>query len=151
MNRTLEDRVVRLEKANRRLALLCAGLVVLPLLALGGWQKGVAEVVRAKKFELIGDGGATRGELTVTTTGPRLRLYDANGEMRVLLAAPNGGDEVLSLDEGREAGPGHGPGLLLFDDSGVMRVWLTGHETVEGLTFTDSRGRPTYRIPPDKR
>ncbi len=55
----LEDRIARLETANRRylVLLLLLGLVFVARAGMAGADESVPEVIRAKSFEVVGDKG----------------------------------------------------------------------------------------------
>jgi hypothetical protein len=84
----LQRRVERLERQNRLMKLIILPLVVFGLAAIlmgASDQKGdkadqkPADVVRAKKFEVIGDGGKVFGVLSTEGKSSSLELRDGNG------------------------------------------------------------------------
>jgi hypothetical protein len=68
----------------------------------GGPHAGtdIADVVRAKRFEIVDDQGKARGVFEVTLDGmARLELPGANGATRAIVAAPPHGAIVALFDE----------------------------------------------------
>ena len=96
MNRTLEQRISKLEKANRVLVLICAGLVVLPLLALAKRDSQLPEVLKARKFELLDEADIVRGEWTVN----EFAINNAEGDLRARLFFERGSELELRDEEG---------------------------------------------------
>ena len=74
----------------------------------------VPDVLRAHSIELVDTGGQQRARLGIEDNGTVVfRLIAANGDIRVKLAADDGGSGFLLLDDGTE------PGVhMLADDSG---------------------------------
>ncbi|MCH8274252.1 MAG: hypothetical protein IH851_05630 [Armatimonadetes bacterium] len=176
MNRTLEDRVARLEKANRWLAVVCAGLVVLPLLAVVGWQEKqseqkVPDVVKARKFELVDGDGKTRVRLD-TTDDQVIRLLNREGRTLASLVAfdESAGFVIFNPEGGTMAAlGGDGSGSMLILDHPESNTSFVASESGFGLLYEDKtraefeieHGEPIlrffakdleeiYRIPPDK-
>ncbi len=113
MDRSIEERLRRLEKANRWLMVVCAGLVVVPLLAVVGWQakqeaSDVPEVVRARKFELVNGSGKVLAELEADEDGTRLAIMHESGQQQAVLFMHRGD-----------------PGLVLYDEEGKDNAWFT--------------------------
>src|SRR5882724_4664282 len=82
----LERRIQYLESRNRRvkwLGILFAVLVI----TTGAWgQKAQNLATQAQKFELRDDAGRLRAELAVLEGEPALRFFDAEGNVKSLLA-----------------------------------------------------------------
>lgn len=104
-----------------------------------------AQIIRAEKFELVGQSGVPRALLELEPHGePALKLYDAKGSLRVMLSLrPDGGPHLLLWD-GQMAAPRFGLALLpngspsaeLVDGDGNLRVVFglgTDGEPVLGL------------------
>ena len=109
---TIEERMTRLERKNRRLtlALVLTGLAAILAVGVGmAAPVAVPDEVKAHKFTLVDADGKTRAELGLNTgpNGPGLKLFDENGNMRVGLG--------LLPD---------GPNLTLRDENGKTRVSL---------------------------
>ena len=138
---TMEQRVERLERHNRRLevgmvvlAMVVGGMValVLSLVFLGAtkWKPRMAppteafgKVVRAQKFEVVDSNGAMRGIFDVLPDGnPGLVLVDKNGKTRASFS-------VLP----------DGSGLGLFDKEGKLRAGLGAVELEAGRTGATTR------------
>lgn len=84
----------------------------------------IAEVIRAKNFEMVDNQGKTRATLKVNVGGVLLGLLDEKGRHRV----------VLRVTENGEAG------LELADEKGTLRGMLTSAKGGSGLSFADEKG-----------
>ena len=150
-------------KRGRWSLVVAAGCVLLTV-GMAGYTVGRtkassagAEVVRAKRFELVDSKGqayavlAFQPNLALETMGPGLALHDAGGRIRALLSLNAGGNPSLRLwDEGGgmravlgsrwmpvvRGGPGRREGLvlrcaesslMLFDGEGEL-IWEQGRE-----------------------
>ncbi|MCH8274174.1 MAG: hypothetical protein IH851_05230 [Armatimonadetes bacterium] len=176
MNRTLEDRVARLERANRWLVLVCAGLVVLPMLAIVGWnatqdEQKVTDLIRARKFELVDGDGRTRVRLD-TTDDQVMRLLNREGRtLASLYAAEESAGIIVFNPEGGTLAAlgGDGSGSMLILDHPESNTSFVAAESGFGLLYEGKTraefeieyGEPIlrffakdreeiYRIPPDK-
>ncbi|HEY7729180.1 MAG TPA: hypothetical protein VID50_12100 [Candidatus Eisenbacteria bacterium] len=110
----LARRLDSLEAANRRLRglLALAGVGVLALAALGQ-SAGPAEVLRAKRFEVVDGEGRVRVRMGLEEDGrPLLRVEDAGGKERILLGFAPGGKDA----------PGGHPRLAVRDAGGTDLV-----------------------------
>jgi hypothetical protein len=107
---TLEDRIERLERGNRRWRALACGLAaVLVVIILLGSEAGEDNVVVATEFRLVDGDGVVRAKLGLTETGgPGLSLLDQRGKVRAQFAVVESG----------MAGPG--------DDGVASTLWLSG-------------------------
>lgn len=128
----IEYRVLRLERANR---LLGAGLALSLVVCLGAFLSPRAQspdILRARRLQVIDDQGRVRIDLRHDSTETGLFVLDEVGEPRVGAAqfAHGGGGFAL-----------HGPGL-----KGAAVLYLKGEGS---LTFFDSAGAVTSRIPPN--
>ncbi|KPJ92099.1 MAG: hypothetical protein AMS18_08095 [Gemmatimonas sp. SG8_17] len=130
LNHALEARVRKLEKSNRRLVIACFGLAALTLVGLMRWGTPVAEVVRARLFQVVDDSGLVRIELRHDSTETGLFIRDVAGDTRLGAAqfAHGGGGFAL-----------HGP-----EAKGAAVLYLKG---AGSLTFFDSSGTVTTRVP----
>ena len=139
MNKTLEDRVSRLERSNRWLVVACAVLVLLPLLAFTATRVQAVDLLRTKKLELVDDAGRVRASLSVVQNEPQFGLFDETGEPRVGVSAGSlylwggTGDAGITL---RISSHGS-PYLSLSDAAGKSRVRLDATDTETRLTLSD--------------
>ncbi|MCH8979777.1 MAG: WD40 repeat domain-containing protein [Armatimonadetes bacterium] len=137
MERTIEERVARLEKTNRLLVVACSILVALPLLAgVMAFQNPddeIPRVIRAEKFELIAR-GKVMGALEVDYLGSALILYDREGDAAVGITAFGAGGGVIGIMPKGDSGPS----IALASGLGRARLLIAdGKETfIElGTTF----------------
>jgi hypothetical protein len=152
---SIEERLSRLEKANRQLKIALLAVVVLA----GGslwlskapgvraqapqWQ----QTIEAQGFVLRDSAGRPRAKLGVTGENwPLFQLLDDRGVQRVELSAVQDGGVVAFADaSGRpRASLGWtetGPGVLLFDANGKTRAGLDLAETGPKLFLFDANGR----------
>ena len=149
---SLEARVARLERANRRL--LALGGVALAALVLLGAQT-VGDVVRARRFELIDDRGVPLAILAPARDGAggELTLRDREGERRASLRAePDAAS--LDLQGGRPDDPA-GTAALRADGQGAALGLVGAKASVIAevrkerprVATTDARGRETFAAP----
>lgn len=124
------------------------GLMFGAVLLIGGWlwwpqvaaaqgkQPGVAEVVKARRFEVVDAAGKVRARLSVGPTGPSLDLYDGSGNERAsLFAVPDGS-----------------PGLDLHDAAGKARAGLavfSDGRPFLGLSDAAGKQRAVLSVSPD--
>ena len=160
---TVEERVEKLERelagAKRRSMALVAGLCVLGVVWLGGRsmdtaqaQAGVAELVRAQKFELVDERGKVCAELGLMEGKPMLGLRDDKGELRAALAVGEVGPWLSLFDEkgGSRAALALSEGwpmLSLRDEKGERRVWLGLIRLGPGLSLFDEDGELIWGAP----
>ena len=141
----LQDRLLKLEKQNRRFKQLIVAALIVPALLLVTGQAPSKKTIEANEFILKDSAGKIRAELSVseTTKTPvaHLVLFDPNGK------------EKVSVDSGL---PGLGPGILLSGDNGPNAFLtskflsvsrdnnITGMTIAEdGLVVNDSQGFQT--------
>jgi hypothetical protein len=152
---SIEERLSRLEKANRQLKIALLAVVVLA----GGslwlskapgvraqapqWQ----QTIEAQGFVLRDSAGRPRAKLGVTGENwPFFQLLDDRGVQRVRLSAVQEGG-VLGFADGSgrpRATLGlteEGPGLFLYDASGRPRAALNLTEYGPGLSLRDANGK----------
>jgi hypothetical protein len=101
----LEVRVRKLEKSNRLLVIACTGLAALTLMGLVPWSTRVAELVQARRFQVVDDTGLVRIELRHDSTETDLFIQDAAGHTRLGAAqfAQGGGGSALHGPEAKGA------------------------------------------------
>jgi hypothetical protein len=112
-------------------------------------QPAVADVVRARRLEVVDAAGKTRAGLSLGPDGgPRLLLFDASEKPRATLSVDSKGSPrlLLSGEAGKtraslSVGPDGSPRLFLFDASEKLRASL-GVESNEGprLHLYDAAG-----------
>ena len=127
----LEERINRLEKANRRLRALALGATVLAgvssLLALSAGLHAQArasgKTVEAERIVLRGGDGKMSAEIANLRGGPALRFFNTDGVVQTLVNG-NGFFEF------------HVAGKLVESKHSLPRVSMTG----TGLYFSDSEG-----------
>jgi hypothetical protein len=75
-------------------------------------QEGVAEVVEAREFRVVGEDGKMRIQLAVDPAGgPMLHLLDRRGSSRIVLSVPEGDDTP--------------PGIILLGEDSKVRLLLS--------------------------
>lgn len=96
----LEQRVERLEQANRRLktGVLALAAVVAGFVCLAATEPA-AKVVRAERFEMVSPEGVARAVLGPSSYGsPGLQFNDRNGKLRVVLGVVGDTPHLHLLD-----------------------------------------------------
>ncbi|MCH7903974.1 MAG: hypothetical protein IH944_05325 [Armatimonadetes bacterium] len=132
MERTINERLARLEKTNRLLVIACSILVALPVLAaVTAFQDptdDIPEVVRAEGFELVVD-GKVEAELKPGMGGGQLSLMDRDGEVAISVAPfPQGGGVITIMSKEDD-----GPTLALV--SNARGLQLSMQNARDGLYF----------------
>lgn len=148
----LEDRVARLERANRRLLTLWG--LTLAVASAFGFQRAT-DVVRARRFELVDARGVPLATLAPGRTegGGELTLRDRDGERRVNLTAEPG-SASLGLQGGRADDPS-GTAALRSDANGAALGLLGAKASLTAtvrrdqprLSLTDARGKEAFAAP----
>ena len=148
---SLEARVVRLERANRRLLLLWS--LTLVVACVFGFQKAT-DVVRARRIEIVDSRGVPLATLAPSREGGgELILRDREGERRANLTV-EAGAASLGLLGGRVEDP-TGTAAFRADGTGAA-LGLVGKKAgvvanVRGekprIATTDASGKETFRAP----
>jgi hypothetical protein len=148
--RSVEDRLVRLERNNRALvATLAAALCLFVFIGAG---PGGGEVV-ATSLRIMDHDGQVRAEITVNEDGPLFSLKDETGNDRIRVV--HGGEETglfISDEEGTTrvgiAQFAHGGGGVALhgpQSKGAAVLYLKGEGS---LRFFDGNGNVTARVSP---
>ena len=111
---------------------------------------GVQEVVRAKRFELVDDDGAVRGEMEIDASGsPILSLLNSNGVTQWVATVSNDGTPSLEFSdrEGRTRlsvyvlsgyqGGDDTPTLRMYDQNGNSKMSVSVDRDASGLRMYD--------------
>lgn len=149
MQRTTEERLARLEKTNRLLVIACSILIAIPLfagiMAFQSPDEAVAEVVKAKRFELVEDDKVLAAIMPILGGG-RIVLSDADGKPALiatsfgdgggtlLIAAKEKGGAVLSLSSRVT-----GAQLQMDDPNHALQLSIL--ETGASFTFASKKGQ----------
>lgn len=112
---SLETRVVRLERTNRFLLVLC--LLTASLLLLAHTVPQLApDVVRAERYQLVDPTGTVKAELRLDARTATLLLLDQDGNVRATLTqaglgtpAPSDSAAASTRPKGLAASPAAGP------------------------------------------
>lgn len=150
---SIEERLDRLERGNRRLKILAGAVIVL---AGGGLLLAAASGVRAQtpawrrtveaeKFVLRDASGKPLAMMDATNEEPTLTLADASGKPRAILGVDADGASLDLWDASGKPSASlgmlkDGPGLVLYDANGNMRAFLDGESDGPSLTLRDSGG-----------
>lgn len=138
MEKQLLSRLDTLESSNKRLrlAVFCMGIVLLFLILTGAKYKptipSVAQVVRTRNLEIIGEDGKTKASFTAVKNSPVLNFYDAKKKVRLNVGIADGepgislmrsnGKPAIALDVfEREYGTEPEPAFVLYDGDGKPR------------------------------
>lgn len=143
MAMTLEDRLTRLERKNRRLtlAMLLTGVAAALVVTIGAARpEAVRDVVRAHSFVLLDENGKMRALLAVTENEPMLGLADENGRVRAGMAIDKGSPRFVLWDENSTEQASlslskKGPGLQLGSKE-MMRM------SKDAVVFQDKESKP---------
>ena len=158
----LEDRVKKLEHANRRHRLVLAGIGIAVLACATIWvltgatsraqaqrPAGTANIIRARGFVLEDDNGRSRAALSMHEGAAGLCLWDENGKLRAVLTD---GPQLSLADENGELRAGlyvtvAGTGLTLSDEKGKTRAGLVVLKYGPELVLSDENGKPIWSAP----
>jgi hypothetical protein len=152
---TMEQRVERLEQAQRRWRRLAVGA----MLGLAGvmlmGQKPAPRIVEAERFVLRDAAGRVRAELGMDTEqSVALRFRDADNMPRLSVGTENGASVVVLNEQGGKvrAGlvtlPQGAPALTLYDTNGKNRAELAlTREGAPALTILDRDGFLAWKTP----
>lgn len=126
---TLEDRVRKLERTNRMMAVALGGTILLFLTG-AATEPGA---VRSQAFQLIDANENLRAELTTDDEATGLFIHDASGTVRIGIAHFSHGGSGVAL-HGPES---KGAAVLYLKDQGSLR-------------FFDADGNVTDQVPASK-
>jgi hypothetical protein len=128
------------------MVLLIAGRAWWPQVAAAQAEKpAVAEVVRARRFEVVDAGGKMRALLTLRDGNPSLMFSDAAGEVRVHLTLLDGNPSLSFSDAAGKSRvelsvfEGH-PHLVFYDAAGKVRADLSVFDGNPSLELSDKAG-----------
>jgi hypothetical protein len=146
---TIEERLNRLERKNRRLtlAMLLTGVAAALVVTLGmAKTEVVPDEVKAHSFKLLDDNGNTRAALDVTKDGVGLALLGGKGNTQAALSVANE-EAMLVLSDTNDkpriamAMSKDGPMLQLGDESGKTRALLAMQGDSPGLALLNKNGK----------
>ena len=114
---------------------------------------GVQEVVRAKRFELVDDDGAVRGEMSVGSDGPILALLNRNGMEQWGASVSDRGSDLYLSDRAGESrlsvsvNADGTPDLVMYDQNRKLSllVYLDDDGT-PNLTMSDQNGNSRLSV-----
>lgn len=161
---SIEERVERLERANRRLQLGFGGVSALLVAALlsGAASQGAQDEIRTRAIHLYDSKGKVRGMIGTSITGEKasLTLLDETGKERLSLTADNEGAGIYLSDASKLRASlstfkglarkdptlgmvhlGEGAFLTLRDRKGEPRVNVDVSEDAPWLTLKDENGK----------
>jgi hypothetical protein len=137
---SVEERLKRLEKENKRLRKLIQTIVPQP-----------GRIVEAERFVLRDASGKTRAELGLVEDEPSLQLYDASGKVRAVLRLIAGWPALWLIDASGK------PRVALGVDADELRRQLAGASGkplaalvvtgAAGIQLFDEAGNVTWRAP----
>jgi hypothetical protein len=152
---TIEDRLAKLERNNRRFWILCVAAAALfgVGLCLGQSQlsdgKAIAErlsIITAEKFVLVDKEGHARIMLSEEEDGPALRIADSDDRERLRIVVTKMGPAILFYGDDGNARVGLGtfgntPRLDLFSDWGSVQMKVSKAGPTFLLSDKDEKGR----------
>jgi len=124
-------RVARLERQNRLLLISFILVLGVSVAAFASEAGQVPDLVQARRIQLVDQEGRVRMDLAHDSSGTRLYVHDAAGDVRVGVAQFSHGGGGVAL---------HGPG-----GKGAAVLYLRGDGS---LTLYDTTGAVTARWPP---
>lgn len=161
---TVEERLAKLERQNRRLkivgavALVLMGAMVLEWAAMPtvtdySTSDFKFKTVTAQEVIVVDAKGKPQAGLTVEKDGATLMLLDEKGTPRATLGVDRAGATLVLLDEkGMHRAvldvDRDGPRLGLFDAKGTPRAGLDVLKDKPGLVLVDEKGETIWHAPP---
>jgi hypothetical protein len=132
---SVEERVQRLEKSNRRLkvGMLSLGIAATCIAVLGA-AAPTPKAVTAEKFVLLDEAGNERAELSSNSKAAALQLLNVNGSRAAVVTAGSEGNAIFLADtagQTREA-------MMVGKDSGARLSIIRNNQQQEMFVITDS-------------
>jgi hypothetical protein len=140
-NSSLNERLIKLEKANRRMKTI--GLVLAVALAtMGAKTKAFNKAVQAQSFQVVDGSGTVLATLGATNGNGCLSLYDRNGSLRDSICTSSDlvstGFSTFEGNGTQRTGEGIAPdnsgGFVDFDHTGGARAFI-GHVVFENQSL----------------
>ena len=143
---TIETRLQRLERQNRiyRNLFILAGLALVAAVSYGA-TKPVPEVIRARKFEAVNEGGTVVIKLTQRRNNGEIKILNEDRKSGVRLGIANDGSGRIGLfsKEGKElvrlGSTSNGGGIEIGNKTGERVVQLHVDEYGNGVVGAFSR------------
>ena len=139
----LLERVSRLERANRRLTLLCASCLIVPVLALVGWQEAEAPipaVLKVHELQVVDQHGVPLVTLATgrSEEGGAITLRDKNGEKRAWwLANADGASLALAKEKTPQVDGSNTAGFSVSQSSAEMNLIGPGNGMLSATVRDD--------------
>ncbi len=161
---TVEERIERLERQNRRMKVAVSALVVAlvggvlltgPLSPRQAKAQAAAtpRIVEAREFRVVDAKGRERASLKTHKAGSGLVFYDENGKLRAMLCTTKDGSNLVLADENgkvrvsadarkddQDSKYDGGPTLQLYNESHNTRLMLTVHNNQPVIALLDENG-----------
>jgi len=145
---TIEERLEKLERQNRRMKLAGVGaLVIAGAVVLMGQASGPRTLpeVRANSFVLVDANGQRRAMLAMFSDGPGLAPYDPTGQPRAELTVFSSGPDLQMEDANGKVRVGPTvflgkPELVLIGANEKAEADLFVDSIAPALTFSDTNG-----------
>lgn len=123
-------RIERLERANRRLTLLSGVMLLVPVIAIAGWQETaqapvIPDVIRAHKIEVVDAKGVPMVALTTgrSDEGGAMTLRDKTGERRAWwTSSPEGSNLALVKEKDAKMEGTNTAGFSVSQSSAEMNL-----------------------------
>ena len=139
----MEERIARLERANRRWRVLAVALIVAGMVAAGASDDRLyVRDLKARGLAIVDDKMATRILLSAYNDTPSLSFTNAKGEVAVVIQAVGGGPTALGISGSQTNGKEKKGGILMVMDKDGSPVFA----------MTDGTGKVLARLPaaPDR-
>ena len=155
---SLEDRIRKLERNNRRLVIgaIGGGGVLLVALGLGAAAPEIVpETIRARAVEVVDGNGTVRVRLsTQGDGGAALYLFDTAARRRVALLHDDDQTALLLYDQSGDTRVGaaqfaHGGGGFALHGADARGAAVLYYKGEGSLTFFDADGKVQRRVAPE--
>ncbi len=144
-------RLSRLERDNRRFAVMLALVVAGGVLAFAGCARP-ASSIRATRISLVDAAGSVRAEIRMDSGGPALHLFDETGRIRASLQHDGEGTALYLRDPDGDIRVGaaqfaHGGGGLALHGPNNRGGAVMYYRDGGSLSFFDTAGTVVLRLP----
>ena len=151
----INERLALVEESMRRYRAALGGVTLIAVAGLAGALVGavkVPEVIQAKMFQVVDDGGAVRATLGTVGDHTTLTLYDKAGKPRAGLGTVGDNATVAVYDKANKMRAALGTigdevSLILNDKGEKARAFLVTTNDGALLSLYDKQGRVLWKAP----
>lgn len=144
-HKDLVTRIESLERSNRRLTIISAACLLLPVLALVGWQQtpAIPDVLQTRKLEVVDSHGVPMVILNAgrNDEGGAVTLRDKDGERRAWwTCSPEGSNLALVKEHEQNAQGSYTAGFSVGSTAAEMNI-ISPQNGMCAITVRDDKPR----------